>query len=590
MSRTSRRAFRSLLENPGCIRSARGRSARPASRKGPAVFAALELLEPRQLLSALDVTLDGITVKQVQYTDGDGSAVSVKLAGGGSADLTMEGDNLGQSTTGGVLTVSGQGVELSSMVCNTTTVSSALSMAASGGDDGGASIGQVTINGALKSFTGKTVDLIGDLTATGGIGKLTLRSAGGADQLTIDLGQGTVATSVTIATLWDVDLVSGAAIAGLKITDWGGATPDSLEAPSIGKVTVKGGSLGANLNATAGNIGNISISGGDLAGSLQAAGSIGNISVKGVKYYDNEMAQGGIAGGNVLSADITAGSDTVAGNVGNITAKSGSVGFSGAPVVITAWGNVGKIASSGANYTSGVEELYDDETGDVIGSRKIKAYQTGGIYLNTDITGSLGGLKVAGGDIDGGIYAGSVGAMSASSVKDPVGDGTYLGGNFTASVTAVSTIASLSVKVGTIDGTLAAGQATGPVKLTVKTINAKLHRNVEPGFDGEPATVWYDVTDGSVIGGPLRLLIELGVDPLNPSASLGAITARGADIEVTGHVPWDPETHPYTVSSTGVKYTFTYEEDENGKMRKVTETAGGPESVSVSLEQIFAGP
>jgi hypothetical protein len=130
----------------------------------------------------------------------------------------------------------------------------------------------VVVNGSLRSFTGKTADLTGNLTATGSIARLALRAAGGGKTLT--LGQGGP-VSLAFASVSDLTVNSTALIKSIKATQWldTDATPDDIAAPIVGSIAVAG-EFGAGV--TTGTL--IRARVGSLAGSdVRATDAIGTM-------------------------------------------------------------------------------------------------------------------------------------------------------------------------------------------------------------------------------------------------------------------------------------------------------------------------
>jgi hypothetical protein len=106
----------------------------------------------------------------------------------------------------------------------------------------------VTVNGSLKSFTGKTTDLAGNLTASGFIGKLSLRSAGGGRTITFSGGGAPV--SLALGNVSDVSVNSAAPLKSVRATQWldTDATPDVITAPLVQSLAVRG-EFGAGVTA-----------------------------------------------------------------------------------------------------------------------------------------------------------------------------------------------------------------------------------------------------------------------------------------------------------------------------------------------------
>jgi hypothetical protein len=144
----------------------------------------------------------------------DGKPVRISLKGLGSGEVTLLDDGAA------VITVNG------------TTPASALTI------QGNPSLQGVTVNGALRSFGGRAVDLAGPMSVSGSAGKVTLRNATGS-QLTMGGG---APVRLTLANATDFIVVSGAPIKSLRAVQWldtGGAA-DSLTAPLLSSGTIKG--------------------------------------------------------------------------------------------------------------------------------------------------------------------------------------------------------------------------------------------------------------------------------------------------------------------------------------------------------------
>ena len=95
------------------------------------------------------------------YTDASGDLVVVSLKGPGTGTVRFTGT---------------RPADASAIELHGTTALSTLVIKTG---PAGTSTGAVAVDGALKALSGKYADLTGDLTATGPLGKLLLRSAGG---------------------------------------------------------------------------------------------------------------------------------------------------------------------------------------------------------------------------------------------------------------------------------------------------------------------------------------------------------------------------------------------------------------------------
>jgi len=139
---------------------------------------------------------------------------------------------------------------------------------------GSATLDTVTINGSLKSFTGKAADLGGNVSVTGNLGKFTAHNASGGHSLNI--GGTTAATSITLASASDLSIVSASPIKSIKTAAWvnSDSTPDTLDAPTLLSLSVKG-NMGASLHV--GTLGKVSVGGAITGATIRSDGDIASI-------------------------------------------------------------------------------------------------------------------------------------------------------------------------------------------------------------------------------------------------------------------------------------------------------------------------
>ena len=162
--------------------------------------------------------------QRATYTDASGDLVVVSMKGPGTGTVQFSG------TTGGNADAIG-------LTLDGTTEATSLVIKARGA---GTSVGDVTVNGSLKNFNGKTTDLIGNLAATGSVGKLSLRSAGGGRTITYSAGAAPV--SVALGSVSELSFNSAAPVKSIKATQWldADATPDVIVAPLVQSIAVRG--------------------------------------------------------------------------------------------------------------------------------------------------------------------------------------------------------------------------------------------------------------------------------------------------------------------------------------------------------------
>jgi hypothetical protein len=134
------------------------------------------------------------------YTDASGDAVTVLLKGPGTATVRF---------------TSTRPADASRIELHGTTAASSVVIKTG---PGGTGTGDVTVEGALKSLTGKAVDLTGALSLSGPLGKLLLRSAAGsiaAPAVRQIICKGDFSADVTTGTLGMLKV--GGALAGADI-------------------------------------------------------------------------------------------------------------------------------------------------------------------------------------------------------------------------------------------------------------------------------------------------------------------------------------------------------------------------------------
>ncbi|MDB5292582.1 MAG: hypothetical protein JWL69_3823, partial [Phycisphaerales bacterium] len=171
-----------------------------------------------------------------------------------------------------------------------TTGGSALTILAKGGN-GAVTVGGITVNGSLKSITGKNTTVVGDLEALGSLGKVLLASisngaisVGGANlslQLTgannVSLTSAGTIKSIQAGSWNSTGVISAPSIANIKITHDATMT---ISAGAVRTMTV-GGTLGnSTLTLTAPGVKDLtSFKAGALSNTqINATGNLGSLS------------------------------------------------------------------------------------------------------------------------------------------------------------------------------------------------------------------------------------------------------------------------------------------------------------------------
>jgi hypothetical protein len=191
----------------------------------------------------------------VTYTDATGDVVTIALKGPGTGQVVFDDPN---------------DADASGIVLTGTTAASTLTLTAAGA---GTTLGGLAVNGALKSVTGKAVDLAGAMTVSATVPKIQFRNATGS--ITID-GAG-VANTITLASVYNLSITSASAIKALKTGEWldpNGAR-DVITTPTLTSLTVKGVNFEADIAAD--TIGRINVSGQLGRADIRATVSIGSV-------------------------------------------------------------------------------------------------------------------------------------------------------------------------------------------------------------------------------------------------------------------------------------------------------------------------
>lgn len=210
-------------------------------------------------LGTFDVLVgaDGFSAGDVAtFTDASGDVVKISLRGPGTGQLMFG---------------AGASADAAVIVLNGTSPASTLTITAAGA---GTSIGDLTVNGPLKSLIGKQVDLAGTIAVTGPMPRLLLRNATGA----ITIGAGGAPSAVTIAQARDLSITSVSGLKSVKAAEWldTDTTPDTITTPVLTTLAVKG-ALEAGVRAD--SIGRITAAGALRGADIRAVGNIGAVTV-----------------------------------------------------------------------------------------------------------------------------------------------------------------------------------------------------------------------------------------------------------------------------------------------------------------------
>lgn len=302
-------------------------------------------------VGALDVAIGDNAARQATFTDADGTTATISLKGG-SGVLRFSGSNLSQTVGRAGAQVNGQITDLAVTLTGSGT-GGALAVKASGGD-GLITFSGLTADFGLKSIAAKQVNLAGNLTVAGNVGKADFADVSNSI-MTFGGSGGSLALSLRDAD--QVEINSQIPIKSLKAASFvGGGGPDigTISAPGLGSVNVTGNFF-QRLNI-AGSLGTTKIGG--QAGTFlpwSVSGAAGKVTLGSVA--DGFIADflGSVSGLTVngnLTGDVSAGvlkSLTVKGDM-----TSSNLLLSGPGVSLGRATVSGAITNSRIQATSGI--------------------------------------------------------------------------------------------------------------------------------------------------------------------------------------------------------------------------------------------
>jgi hypothetical protein len=412
----------------------------------------------------------------VKVMDSQNTVITVKLMGPGVADATYAEDGSG----------------ISRLSVNGTTAKSSLTITTSGGNNR-AEIGSITVTGSLGRITAGTSDLLGDLSVSGSLGTLSLRSISGPGQHAVTVAGAGVTPgkaalgSVTVAgdvsnSHWDVGGIAGNVTINGTVSGWDwGADAGSLVTTAAG--TLRLGDVTSASVVIGGPISSIRAKRWQ-AGSV-TADSLTTLSTPGAAKTATAAAIPGdyladltLTGAGLAPTASTLGTATVKGNVASstwdVTGKVGAVTISGA-IGAAGWPWELKNAASVGSLTLGdVTNAVVTATGDV-GAVKAICWLDGSIQAarvaSITTSGVAGTPKkpAVSGDFGADVTLSYTGTKSALASLTVAG---WLTGATISSAGAVGTVSLGGIR----DSTLSAGNLTGACSkitgVTVKGIKA----------------------------------------------------------------------------------------------------------------------
>jgi hypothetical protein len=457
------------------------------------------------------------------FFDSNHDQVTVKLSGLGTGTLHLDGD---------VLT----GADISDIHIANNAAKSTLSIVVKKDKttgDGRVGLGEVTLDGALLSFSGPAVDFTygnyagTGLHATGAVKTITAHSllagdivTGGTatDKLVLNLSGALgptgdpflLTTPQTVSLLKAASIGAGhidaAALTSISVTA-GSLAAEVTSVGAIGSITVKGGGVSGELVAA--HFGAVTMTGGGFSGSLTSLTSLATLG--GTKSLTSLSVTGGD-----LSGDVN-----VSGAIGGLTVKGGSLNGD------LMAKNFGAVTIAGGGFSGTLTSLF---TPAVLGTTKglTSLSITGGdLAGNVNLSAASGAITVKSGALLGNLTASSFGAVS---VTGGLFGGSIFSTTPAATLGTIKALISLSVTAGNLSGLVRVAGASGPI--TVKG----------GGFSGELSAASFgavSVTGGDFSGtlialtaaatlGRTKALTSLTVTDGNLTGDIRLLGASGA--------------------------------------------------------------
>lgn len=284
--------------------------------------------------------------KAVSLQQADGTVVTVKVGGKGSATITADGDTLTQAVQkNGTDLITGTNAVISSISTTGTTSATTLNITTTGGKIG--QINGLSTDAAVGTINAKTVNLTGSLTAGGPIKNINLHGASNGT-LTIPAG-GSVNIKSTTAVNGET-ITSASAINNISAP---GLNAPTISAPSIGTFNVKGDLVNATitLNGAGTELKNLNVSGMITGLILHASGNLSTIAAASMGGNEIFAGVGPLVSGQILPNFPTdfAANDTIS----NIRVKTS---FATSNIAAETLGNLslGKITTSNGGGTFGI--------------------------------------------------------------------------------------------------------------------------------------------------------------------------------------------------------------------------------------------
>jgi hypothetical protein len=300
------------------------------------------------------------------------------------------------------------------------------------------SVGDIIVRGSIAGLTGKTTDLLRNLSVTGTLQTLELADATGGGLIRLGgLPTSKTAAALTLNSVADLAIDSTMPIRSIRATEWldTDGTVDLIRAPSLGSLVIKGqrgiphrgvanlvGDFEANLaisgeskDATGKALGSVSIKGSVGANSWDIRGKVGPVAISGAVGEAGQPWQlrNAASIASLTLGDVTNATVAASGSVGAIKAMrwlDGSISAASiASIATSGKAGFGKVAPILGNF--GADVTLTGTAKSALGTLAIAGWLDGAMIVSTDRP--LGTLTV-GGIRNSTITAGDMGPKKTS--------------------------------------------------------------------------------------------------------------------------------------------------------------------------------
>ncbi len=384
------------------------------------------------------------------FVDADGDRYTIRKTGPGAVKVALldpDGDGRGA-------------IDFLHVDGSTAATAVSVTVVKGAGGNGRVDIGDVTINGALKSFVARQSELVvNGFTATRAVGAIALGSVLQPDALladpTIKVG-GAASSALSVSAVIvadDFKLQTPGRLASFVARSIGDGF---ISARSIGAIQTNAGDLAADITSLIG-IGRLTVKGGDLSGEITAR-SIGAVSVTGGDFSGEITSLT-----SATSLGITPAIASLAISGGDFTGDLRVLGSTGA-ITVSALRGIGGNMTGGTINAARIASLI---VGKNVASSTILAgadlgadHALGGIGLDVDTfgRGAIGPIAIVG-SVTSSVIGAGLNPTNGIFHDSPTNNDTIVAG-------IASRIASLTIRgTASADSYFAAGRFTAPVKV-----------------------------------------------------------------------------------------------------------------------------